>query len=424
MKGCTQILFRAVLRHILAWDDWLMLPAWACLTTVTVTSLYSTMRLNLTRHLWDVKPEWVMEALRINIIFEILYPIGVALTKVSICLNYLRIFPMQTFNDYFCKGAIIYSVCWCISTMIPQIDQYVNCPPVANQEDRIRINRDCINQQAFLITTAALNSFSDLCIFLWPARFIWGMHVPKDQRLGLVGLFCVGVIICVAGVLRMWFFTVWFKSRDPYWDGVWNYIILALETNVGLICACLPCCKPLLVRLLPCVFSNHESRASARSRENPVAVPSPLDGGGGGAARAVGKKRSWSLWGTGTTLTTIGSRGTGADTASETDNSNGNGNNRASALGKSVGANKSDTVILMDDLGGVQHHHDGAVLDDGHSSITASHEADRSLTVTPQRSTTDVTSLHPDLELGFAPLGYGAYLAVSEDGHPGRKIMP
>lgn len=76
---------RAVLRHILAWDDWLMLPAWvrriltlpncrvltvvcpqACLTTVTVTSLYSTMRLNLTRHLWDVKPEWVMEALRVS----------------------------------------------------------------------------------------------------------------------------------------------------------------------------------------------------------------------------------------------------------------------------------------------------------------------------------------------------------------------
>lgn len=131
---------------------------------------------------------------QINVMFEILYPFGVALTKISICLNYLRIFPLQTFNECFCKVAMIFTACWCISTIIPQIDQYVECPPVSNTRERIRVNSDCINQKAFLISTAALNSFSDLCIFLWPARYIWGMHVPKEQRLGLTGLFCVGVM--------------------------------------------------------------------------------------------------------------------------------------------------------------------------------------------------------------------------------------
>ncbi|KAF4303575.1 putative integral membrane protein [Botryosphaeria dothidea] len=355
---------------------------------------------------------------QINVIFEILYPIGVTLTKVSISLNYLRIFPMQTFNDYFCKGAIIYSICWCISTVIPQIDQYVNCPPVSNQRDHVRINRDCINQQDFLITTAALNSFSDLCIFLWPARFIWGMHVPREQRWGLIGLFCLGVIICVAGVLRMWFFTVWFKSKDPYWDGVWNYIILALETNVGLICACLPCCKPLLVRLFPCVFSNHESRAS-RDRENNNNIiingagPSPLDPD----AHRIRNKRSWSFWGTGTTGTTLTTTittasGVPADAAA-----------RRSTAGANQAAGKSDTVILMDDLGS----NTGLApldMDDEFDSITASHEADRSLTATPQPTHgAGLPSPARDIELGFPPPEY-QYVAVSEDGHPGRKIMP
>ncbi|KAL0261746.1 hypothetical protein SLS55_003176 [Diplodia seriata] len=152
------------------------------------------MHLHLTRHLWDVKPEWAEQALRINVMFEILYPVGVTLTKISICLNYLRIFPLQTFNECFCKGAIAFSACWCLSTVIPQIDQYVECPPVSNGPDRVRVNRDCIDQKAFLIATAALNSFSDLCIFLWPARYVWGMHVPREQRWGLIGLFCVGVV--------------------------------------------------------------------------------------------------------------------------------------------------------------------------------------------------------------------------------------
>ena len=53
--------------------------------------------------------------------FEILYPFGVALTKISICLNYLRIFPLQTFNECFCKVAMVFTACWCISTIIPQI---------------------------------------------------------------------------------------------------------------------------------------------------------------------------------------------------------------------------------------------------------------------------------------------------------------
>ncbi|KAF9632401.1 putative integral membrane protein [Lasiodiplodia theobromae] len=409
---------RAILRRILSWDDWLMLPAWACLATVTITSLYSTMHLNLTRHLWDVKPEWAEQALKINVMFEILYPFGVALTKISICLNYLRIFPLQTFNECFCKVAMVFTACWCISTIIPQIDQYVECPPVSNTRERIRVNSDCINQQAFLISTAALNSFSDLCIFLWPARYIWGMHVPKEQRWGLIGLFCVGVIICIAGVLRMWFFTVWFRSHDPYWDGVWNYIILAVETNAGFICACLPCCKPLLVRLFPSVFSNSDSRRNAEEAAGGDGAaggvaghgPSPLDP----EYQRVRKKRStWSFWGTGTTTTTT-TTGTGTTSTRSHHESKRRSRSAVPAggggtgllggvVGSSADGNKSDTAILMDDLSGNHGycHTDGGEEQD--SVIVHDRDPDPGLTVTPQLRPTDDTTTtgNVDLELGF-----------------------
>lgn len=214
----------------------------------------------------------------------------------------------------------------------------------------------------------------------------------------------------------MWFFTVWFKSKDPYWDGVWNYIILACETNIGLICACLPCCKPLLVRLFPCIFSNHESRASDRNNNNDPAGPSPLDP----EAQRIRNKRSWSFWGTGTgtTLTTT------TTTTSSSNAPGGNTRRSVNAPTPNAAAGKSDTVILMDDLG---NNTGLAPTDyDEYDSITASHEADRSLTVTPQPmngSLTDVSSARRDIELGFPPPEY-EYIAVSEDGHPGRKIMP
>lgn len=29
-------------------------------------------------------------------------------------------------------------------------------------------------------------------VFIWPARFIWGLSLPKRKRLVLIGVFCIG----------------------------------------------------------------------------------------------------------------------------------------------------------------------------------------------------------------------------------------
>lgn len=50
----------------------------------------------------------------------------------------------------------------------------------------------CIHRGRLIIAAAALNSFTDVIVFLWPARFLWDVQLPKEQRLGLIGLFCVG----------------------------------------------------------------------------------------------------------------------------------------------------------------------------------------------------------------------------------------
>lgn len=215
----------------------------------------------------------------------------------------------------------------------------------------------------------------------------------------------------------MWFFTVWFRSHDPYWDGVWNYIILAVETNTGFICACLPCCKPLLVRLFPSVFSNSDSRRNAEAGgggdgvagEGGVAGhgPSPLDP----EYQRVRKKRStWSFWGsgTGTTGTTTTStrshqesrRSRGAVPAGGV----GTGLLSGGGLGSAADGNKSDTVILMDDLSGSHGYCRTDGEEEQDSVITHEHDPDHGLTITPQlRPTTGDTATtgNVDLELGF-----------------------
>ncbi|KAK8247398.1 hypothetical protein HDK90DRAFT_40502 [Phyllosticta capitalensis] len=263
---------RGALRQVLTWDDWLILPAWACFIVIFCISNYAAHHLGTARHLWDFYPPYLQKALNINLVFEICYPIGVTLTKVSVCANYIRLFPLQKANMLFCKLAIAFSVAWGIATLIPQVHQFVKCPPASGTSSGVKIHRSCINQKAFLLATASLNTASDFVIFLWPIRFLWGMKLPRDKRLGLIALFSFGLTVCLAGLIRMWYYTVYFKSTDPYWDGVWNYILVAIETNLGVACACLPCIKPVLVKLFPFAFH----RSTIRSEETP-------ERGGGGA---------------------------------------------------------------------------------------------------------------------------------------------
>lgn len=209
----------------------------------------------------------------------------------------------------------------------------------------------------------------------------------------------------------MWFFTVWFRSHDPYWDGVWNYIILAVETNTGFICACLPCCKPLLVRLFPSVFSNSDSRRNAEAGGDGVGAA----GGGGGVAghgpspldpeyQRVRKKRStWSFWGTGTTGTTTTSTRSHLESRRRSRSAVPAGGGGAGLLGSAADGNKSDTVILMDDLNGSHGycHTDGGEEQD--SVIAHDRDTDPGLTITPQLRPADDTATtgNVDLELGF-----------------------
>ncbi|KAK8183942.1 hypothetical protein BC567DRAFT_206111 [Phyllosticta citribraziliensis] len=343
---------RGALRQVLTWDDWLILPAW------------------------------------VNLGFEICYPIGVTLTKVSVCANYMRVFPMRKDNQIFCKIAIAFSVAWGIATLIPQVHQFVKCPAASASSSGVKIHRQCINQKVFLLTTASLNTASDFIIFLWPIRFLWGMKLPRDKRLGLIGLFSFGLIVCIAGLVRMWYYSVYFRSKDFYWDGVWNYILVAIETNLGVACACLPCIKPVLVKLFPFAFN----RSTLRSEETPNRRGRGGGGGGGGGTQRHGThhtspstKKSVPLfrhlsisWGT---------------TLNSLDHSSHATTNKTDGERSGVDRSEGETTILMDDFlvsGGAAaasssdvHHHHHLHDDDAPLSLRPTNPSDMSLRLAP-----------------------------------------
>lgn len=70
----------------------------------------------------------------------------------------------------------------------------MNVRPIISYWDPLEHPPSCVDRQALTVATQGVNSVSDLLIFLWPARTLWGVRVPKQQRFGLVFVFSIGVM--------------------------------------------------------------------------------------------------------------------------------------------------------------------------------------------------------------------------------------
>lgn len=70
----------------------------------------------------------------------------------------------------------------------------MNYRPIVGYWDPLGHPTTCVDRQALTVATQAVNSVSDLLIFLWPARTLWGVRLPMRQKLGLVFVFSIGVM--------------------------------------------------------------------------------------------------------------------------------------------------------------------------------------------------------------------------------------
>ncbi|TKA50093.1 hypothetical protein B0A49_12119, partial [Cryomyces minteri] len=103
----------------------------------------------------------------------------ITFNKISILYLYLRIFIDQTF--------------W----------------------DKTIRDKHCVNSAAFWISYSVLNIATDLFILALPIRQIVGLHLPRADKLALLGVFLLGAFVCVTTIVRMTTLASSAKDADP-----------------------------------------------------------------------------------------------------------------------------------------------------------------------------------------------------------------
>ncbi|KXJ87329.1 hypothetical protein Micbo1qcDRAFT_99711, partial [Microdochium bolleyi] len=251
---------KGVLRKILRTDDWIILVALIFSIAATAMPLVA-LNYGLGLRLADADPSNMVHILQIVYANDLIYPTAVGLTKVSICWSYLSLFPSHG-NRIFCYTMTGFVVLYSVLCLVLSLAE---CRPIQAYWDHTIPGAQCWDTNITIFVNASLNSVIDVVVYLWPIRPLWALQLPTQQRLGLVALFSMGLIVCVVGIMRIYYLSQVFVGGDTLWNGIPIWICSVLEVNLGIICACLTGVKPVLARLLPQIFGSSQRSHNRRS---------------------------------------------------------------------------------------------------------------------------------------------------------------
>lgn len=99
-------------------------------------------------------------------------------------------------------------------------------------------------------------------ILLLPMPLIRSLlKIPTRQKISLMAVFALGIFVVACTVVRMTTFETG-TGLDTTYDGGITLLWSIIETNVAIICACLPLLRPLFARLIP---ASSKSATSSKS---------------------------------------------------------------------------------------------------------------------------------------------------------------
>ncbi|KAH8691763.1 hypothetical protein GQ44DRAFT_719929 [Phaeosphaeriaceae sp. PMI808] len=258
---------RTVIIYTLGWGDSVMFLASLLSVSSNIMLLISTLpEYKMGYHLCtDVPPKELygsIKASQMGLAQQLLFTAIITLMKIAILLTYLRIFPSKT-NKWFCRIMLFYTISFNGACFFVTLFQ---CSPVSTYWEIFKYigKAKCLNIKVIYYFHSAQNTFSDFVIFLWPAKELFNIQISLRQRVTLISMFSLGVIVCIAGVARLYFTHTFLVSYDAFWHGANVFIIMSVESGVGVACGCLPGCKPLMNKMFPRIFATTHQSSSYR----------------------------------------------------------------------------------------------------------------------------------------------------------------
>ncbi|CAK7201709.1 hypothetical protein SEUCBS139899_004421 [Sporothrix eucalyptigena] len=301
-------------------DDWVALVATVVGAPSSAMNIEGLANNGLGRDVWTLPAAEIYRFVEFFYVIEILYFADVTLLKLTLLFFYLRIFPTQGVRRII-WGTIGFVIVFGLTFIFIGIFQ---CRPISyywtNWDGEH--TGTCLNVNAIGWANAAISIALDFWMLAIPLYQLRKLRLHWKKKLSVVFMFTVGTFVTVVSILRLHSLLSFANSTNPTWD---NYEVInwsTIEINVGIICACLPSARLILVHFFPRVLGssqrsyNHYYNSGGGPNGNSQANQNGSRAGAGGTNASRGARGSRSIplvstasnrhqKGTNTTITTI-----------------------------------------------------------------------------------------------------------------------
>ncbi|KAK6215392.1 integral membrane protein [Colletotrichum tabaci] len=127
------------------------------------------------------------------------------------------------------------------------------CSPVQAAYDIaiLAADKKCIDINAFYLANAAVNILTDILTYTLPIPLVIKLQVPKQQKVGLGVILCLGLFACISSIIRITFIPDMLVNEDATWAISQPMYWSVIETNIGILAASIPSMKVIAKRYAP-----------------------------------------------------------------------------------------------------------------------------------------------------------------------------
>ncbi|KAF2008731.1 hypothetical protein BU24DRAFT_359618, partial [Aaosphaeria arxii CBS 175.79] len=219
--------------------------------------------------IWTIRFNGITTILKKFWAVEKLYIFTIWLTKMSLLIFYLRIFPDRKFRR---RTYSVLALC-CVTVVALVLACVFECQPISYAWDRWDGEHEgtCTHINAQGWANAGINIIFDIIIIALPLPQIYRLQISRERKIGIMIMFTLGVFVTIASIIRLRSLITFAASINPTYDYVDVTLWSLFEIVVGIVMACLPGNRAL-IRFLWAERVKHFSQSNETSGVSKASV--------------------------------------------------------------------------------------------------------------------------------------------------------
>ncbi|CAG5181650.1 uncharacterized protein ALTATR162_LOCUS9790 [Alternaria atra] len=253
---CLRFFTRITFQHNVGWEDYSIALSMCFSIAMAVCQVYQV-QWGSGKHMMFLDLVAAVNILKYLYFSILAYCISLTLTKISILLQYRRIFTLREMQI---PIYVVFGIC--VAYGIESVTTGIfSCIPVdAFWEVTKKPTARCLNENALYYANASLNIVTDLLVAVLPVKAIWDLQIPKMQKIAVTIILTLGWFVCIVSILRLHALvvlaqhpedTTWYSTATAYWS--------TIEVNLAIVCASTPALKLLVVKVIPAFSTRNGS---------------------------------------------------------------------------------------------------------------------------------------------------------------------